>query len=80
MFKSVFKEKYVIIDYLNNIFNLNITEDEISSIETEVNNEVNIKGARFDVRVIVRNELNAFDIEMQNQRPEYPMERRLFRY
>ena len=71
VFKEIFKDKEILVDYVNQICNINLSPDDIEYVSLEAKDKLKYKGIQYDVKSIGRNDNNYFhiDFEAQSVRP-----------
>ena len=83
VFKEIFSDKSILVEYINQICNINLKVDDVEYSPLESKEMLGYKGVRYDVKAKGENENKYFhiDFEAQKIRPDYnTFKKRKFHY
>lgn len=83
VFKEIFSDKSILVEYINQICNINLNVEDVEYSPLESKEMLGYKGVRYDVKAKVENENKYFhiDFEAQKIRPDYnTFKKRKFHY
>ena len=83
VFKEVFKDKSILVAYINEICEINLNENDVEYCSLETKSHIFRKGVRYDVKGIsvTKNQVFHIDFEAQSYKPnDNTFNKRKFHY
>lgn len=77
IFKEIFKNKRILVEYINVLLDLKVKEDEIEYNHSEIKGDINAKGSRFDILITTLKSMVDFEAQKRYISREFQIHRKI---